>query len=61
MWLRAEKNLGLYWAIMRNNFITAAHIAGIMNFEADVESRSSEKRSERKLNGSYFHSVLTHF
>ena len=45
MWLRAEKNLGLYWAIMRNNFITAAHIAGIMNFEADAESRSSEKRS----------------
>ena len=49
MWLRAEKNLGLYWAIMRNTFITAAHIAGIMNFEADAESRSSEKKIREEI------------
>ena len=51
----------LRWAIMRNNFITAAHIPGIINVEADAESRSSETRTYWKLNESYIHSLLNHF
>ena len=37
------------WAIERDIFITAAHITGILNLEADQESRKSELRTEWKL------------
>ena len=45
---------------MRNNFITTTQISDIMNIEADAESRSSEIRSEWKLNESYIQSILNH-
>ena len=37
------------WAIERDIFITAAHIPGIINVEADQELRKSELRTEWKL------------
>ena len=37
------------WAIERDIFITAAHIPGIINVEADQKSRKSELRTEWKL------------
>ena len=49
------------WVIIRNNFITAAHNPGIMNVGANAESRSSETRTEWKLNESDFHSISNHF
>ena len=49
------------WVIMRNSFITAAHNPGIMNVGANAESRSSETRTEWKLNESDFHSISNHF
>ena len=42
------------WAIERDIFITAAHIPGILNVEADQESRKSELRTEWKLHESNF-------
>ena len=49
------------WATMRNNFITAAHIPGILNVEADAESRNSETTTKWKLNEALFRSILHHF
>ena len=37
------------WAIERDIFMTAAHIPGILNEEADQESRKSELRTEWRL------------
>ena len=37
------------WTIERDIFITAAHILGILNVEADQESRKSELRTEWKF------------
>ena len=34
------------WAIERNNFLTATRIPGILNVEADAESRGAERRTE---------------
>ena len=42
------------WAIERDIFIIAAHIPGILNIEADQESRKSELRTEWKLHESIF-------
>ena len=42
------------WAIERDIFITVPHIPGILNVEADQESRKSELRTERKLHKSIF-------
>ena len=42
------------WAIERDNFIIGAHIPGILNIEADQESRKSELRTEWKLHESIF-------
>ena len=42
------------WAIERDIFITAAHIPGIFNVEADQESRKSELSTEWKLHESIF-------
>ena len=42
------------WGIERYIFITAAHIPGILNLEADQESRKSELRTEWKLHESVF-------
>ena len=35
------------WAIERNNFLTATHIPGILNVEADAES----EKQRREMNG----------
>ena len=42
------------WAIEKGIFITAAHITGILNVEADQESRKSELTTEWKLDESIF-------
>ena len=42
------------WTINRNNWITAAHIPGKLNIEADLESRKNETKTEWKLNVSDF-------
>ena len=42
------------WAIERDIFTTATHIPGILNVEADQESRKSELRTEWKLHESIF-------
>ena len=42
------------WGIERDISITAAHIPGILNVEAEQESRKSELRTEWKLNESIF-------
>ena len=62
-WLSCDSEVRkvLSWAIIRNDFITAAHIPGIMNVEANVESRSSETRAEWELKESYFHSTFNYF
>ena len=45
------------WAIERDIFITAAHIPGILNVEADQESRKPELRTEWKLHESIFNYI----
>ena len=37
------------WAISKQNWITAAHIPGVLNVVADLESRKAEIRTEWKL------------
>ena len=49
------------WAIERKKFLTATHIPGILNVEADAESRETETRTEWKLNDSIFSYMLKHF
>ena len=49
------------WAIKRNNWITASHIPGVLNIEADEESRKCELRSEWQLNKNIFQTVIQHF
>jgi len=42
------------WAIERENWLTVTHIPGILNVEADKESREAETRTEWKLNKKTF-------
>ena len=49
------------WAIMTNNWLIASHIPGVLNDEADYESRKNEFRLEWKLDESIFHDIMTHF
>lgn len=49
------------WAIEKDIFLTAAHIPGVLNVEADMESRNSELRTEWKLHESIFKSVQLYF
>ena len=46
------------WAISKNNWISATHIPGILNVEADRESRECETRTEWMLNKNSFHNVI---
>ena len=46
-----------YWALSRNNWITACHIPGVLNVEADEESRSSESKTEWMLNKDVFNMI----
>ena len=45
------------WAIEKDIFIIAAYIPGILNVEADQESRKSELRTEWKLHESIFGNI----
>ena len=46
------------WATQNDNWITATHIPGILNVEADRESRDSEMRTEWMLNEEIFKEVI---
>ena len=46
------------WAISKNNWLSATHIPGILNVDADRESRKCETRTEWMLNKSVFKSVI---
>ncbi|XP_057291878.1 uncharacterized protein LOC130614434 [Hydractinia symbiolongicarpus] len=47
-----------HWAIQNNNWLTATHIPGILNVEADRESRKCETRIEWMLNKEVFNYVI---
>ena len=49
------------WAIKRGIWLTAGHIPGILNVEADEESRKNEIKTEWKLNVKTFNKILNHF
>ena len=49
------------WAIEKDIFITPAHIPGILNVEADQESRKSELRTEWMLPKSIFGYIQKYF
>ena len=49
------------WILTRGNWITATHIPGRLNIEADEESRRSETRTEWKLNEDDFNRVIEYF
>ena len=42
------------WALENNNWLTCSHIAGVLNEEADEESRKQELRTEWMLNREIF-------
>lgn len=46
------------WIISKNNWITATHIPGILNTEADKESRMQETRTEWMLCKNDFHKII---
>ena len=49
------------WILTRRNWITATHIPGRLNIEADEESRRTETRTEWKLNEDDFNRVIEYF
>ena len=49
------------WVIAHENWLTASHIPGRVNTEADKESRKNLNRTEWKLNPLIFNSVMEHF
>ena len=46
------------WTLEQRNWITASHIPGVLNVEADAESRKNETRTEWKLNSELFHYTI---
>ena len=46
------------WANKRNNFLTASHIPGVFNEEADAESRREDRSSEWMLHSQDFKRLL---
>ena len=46
------------WALARGNWLTATHIPGKFNLEADMESRKTEHHTERILNKEFFQYVI---
>ena len=46
------------WVISQNNWLTATHIPGILNTEADKESRMQETRTEWMLNKLDFQKIV---
>ena len=59
--LNREIKLAWDWVLERDNWISASHIPGKLNVEADEESRRSETRTEWKLSKHYFDTVIAHF
>ena len=49
------------WALHKENWITASHIPGVLNVEADLESRKAESRTEWMLNRDIFQYVTNEF
>ena len=44
--------------LMHDNWVTATHIPGIFNEEADLESRKHETRTEWMINWKYFEKMI---
>ena len=49
------------WACGRNNWVTATHIPGVLNIEADSESRECAERTEWQLNPKCFDQIIKDF
>ena len=49
------------WAIANDIYLSASHIPGVLNVEADAESRKSEVRTEWKLNEDVFQNMISYF
>ena len=49
------------WATKNNNWVTATHIPGTENTEADTLSRITDVSHEWKLNNTIFLDIITHF
>ena len=58
--IRLHKQIVLIWdwALTRNNWISASHIPGKLNVEADKESRDNITRTEWMLSFYTFNSIL---
>ena len=50
----------LIWnfVLKHDNWVTATHIPGIFNEEADIESRKHETRTEQMINWKYFEKII---
>ena len=46
------------WILASNNWISASHIPGILNVEADEESRKNDSKMEWKLNTNEFNYIV---
>ena len=46
------------WVLSTKNWITATHIPGIFNIEADKESRVQEERTEWMLSKTVFDDII---
>jgi hypothetical protein len=46
------------WALSRGNWLSASHIPGVSNIEADEESRKAEFRTEWMLNKDIFRMII---
>ena len=46
------------WVLKGNKWLTASHIPGILNVEADKESRKNDTKTEWKLNSDVFYSLF---
>ena len=49
------------WAISRNIWLTASHLPGVLNKEADFESRKNDVRTEWKLSTLHFTEIVKYF
>ncbi len=49
------------WAIMRNNFLSAVHVPGKLNYLADFESRKQDNNTEWSLNDVIYNKITEIF
>ena len=47
------------WVVSHNNWLSATHIPGVLNEEADAESRASDTRTEWRLNPDDFQHIVS--